>query len=130
MRINLNQTKLIGLTMELDLKAREYKKLCNKLEKLKEANIDANSSELLELKSLFEINHNEIVEIKKQLSDLKESEMLIQKKLSEHYDSSKLFKKVKNVPINDEETKMVVIEKKKNIFMKILEKIRNILNKN
>lgn len=30
--MNLNQTKLVGLTMELDLKAREYKKLCDKLE--------------------------------------------------------------------------------------------------
>ena len=29
--MNLNQTKLVGLTMELDLKAREYKKLCDKL---------------------------------------------------------------------------------------------------
>ncbi len=127
MRINLNQTKLIGLTMELDLKAREYKKLCNKLEKLKEDNIDANSSELLELKNLFQINHDEIVEIKKQLKILKENEEVIEKQLLEHYDASKLFKKVKNVPINDEETNMVVVEKKKNIFMKILEKIRNIL---
>lgn len=130
MRINLNQTKLIGLTMELDLKAREYKKLCNKLEKLKEANIDANSSELLELKSLFEINHNEIVEIKKQLKILKENEEVIEKQLLEHYDSSNLFKKAKKIPINGEETNMVVVEKKQNIFMKILEKIKNILNKN
>ena len=29
--MNLSQTKLVGLTMELDLKTREYKKLCDKL---------------------------------------------------------------------------------------------------
>ena len=38
--MNLNQTKLVGLTMELDLKAREYKKLCNKLEQLKQSDIN------------------------------------------------------------------------------------------
>lgn len=37
--MNLSQTKLVGLTMELDLKTREYKKLCDKLEKLKQGNI-------------------------------------------------------------------------------------------
>ena len=29
--MNLSQTKLVGLTMELDLKTREYKKLCDKI---------------------------------------------------------------------------------------------------
>ena len=33
--MDLSQTKLVGLTMELELKAREYEKLCNKLEQLK-----------------------------------------------------------------------------------------------
>ena len=36
--MNLSQTKLVGLTMELDLKTREYKKLCDKLDELKEIN--------------------------------------------------------------------------------------------
>ncbi len=125
MRINLNQTKLIGLTMELDLKAREYKKLCKKLEKLKENNIDDNSSELLELKNLFQTNHDEIVELKKQLKNLKENEEEIEKQLQEHYDSSNLFKKRREIPVNTEETNIVVIEKKQNVFMKIIEKIKN-----
>ena len=30
--MNLSQTKLVGLTMELDLKTREYKKLCTFLD--------------------------------------------------------------------------------------------------
>lgn len=126
MRINLNQTKLIGLTMELDLKAREYKKLCNRLEKLKGNNIDENSMELLELENLFQTNHDEIVEIKKQLKNLKENEEAIEKQLLEHYDSSNLFKKTRKIPVNEEETNMVVIEKKQNVFMKIIEKIKNI----
>lgn len=130
MRINLNQTKLIGLTMELDLKAREYKKLCNRLEKLKEDNIDGNSSELLELRDLFQINHDKIVEIKKQLKDLKENELLAEKQLLEHYDSSNLFKKTRKIPVNEEETNMVVIEKKQNVFMRIIEKIKNMIKKN
>lgn len=113
MRINLNQTKLIGLTMELDLKAREYKKLCNRFEKLKENNIDDNSSELLELKNLFQTNHDEIVELKKQLKNLKENEEEFEKQLQEHYDSSNLFKKRRETPVNTEETNMVVIEKSK-----------------
>lgn len=125
MRINLNQTKLIGLTMELDLKAREYKKLCNRFEKLKENNIDDNSSELLELKNLFQTNHDEIVELKKQLKNLKENEEEIEKQLQEHYDSSNLFKKRREIPVNTEETNIVVIEKKQNVFMKIIEKIKN-----
>lgn len=125
MRINLNQTKLIGLTMELDLKAREYKKLCKKIEKLKENNIDDNSSELLDLKNLFQTNHDEIVELKKQLKNLKENEEEIEKQLQEHYDSSNLFKKRRKIPVNTEETNIVVIEKKQNVFMKIIEKIKN-----
>ena len=39
--MNLSQTKLVGLTMELDLKTREYKKLCGKLDELKEQYIQA-----------------------------------------------------------------------------------------
>lgn len=129
MRINLNQTKLIGLTMELDLKAREYKKLCNRFEKLKENNIDDNSSELLELKNLFQTNHDEIVELKKQLKNLKENEEEFEKQLQEHYDSSNLFKKRRETPVNTEETNMVVIEKKQNVFMKIIEKIKNMFKR-
>lgn len=35
MNLSLNQTKLVGLTMQLDLKAKEYKNLCEKLDIIK-----------------------------------------------------------------------------------------------
>jgi len=69
--MNLSQTKLVGLTMELDLKAREYKKLCDKLEKLKQGNINPNDEKLLKLKQLFQENHDEIVKINKKIEELK-----------------------------------------------------------
>ena len=61
--MNISQTKLVGLTMELDLKAREYKKLCDELEKLKENKIDPNDERLLKLKELLQKNHDDIVKI-------------------------------------------------------------------
>ena len=69
--MNLNQTKLVGLTMELDLKAREYKRLCDKLDELKEKKIDANDERLLEVKKLFQKNYDDIVKINKQLRELR-----------------------------------------------------------
>ena len=36
MKLNLAQTKLVGLTMKLDLKTREYQMLCEELDKYKE----------------------------------------------------------------------------------------------
>lgn len=71
MNLTLTQTKLVGLTMKLDLKAQEYKKLCKKLDELKAQNIDENAPELLELRDKFQANHDEIVEINKQLEALK-----------------------------------------------------------
>lgn len=74
MKMNLEQTKLVGLTMELDLKAREYKKLCETLDKLKKLGIDPNAPELVKLSDKFKKNLSEIQEIKKQLSALNEEE--------------------------------------------------------
>lgn len=126
MKMNLNQTKLVGLTMELDLKTREYKKLCAKLEKLKKENIDENAQELLELKELFQKNHDEIVEINKQLKQIKENGILTKKQLSQPYDYSSLFKKNNKIMINNEESNVVVAKNKENIFIRILGKIRSI----
>ena len=39
MNLNITQTKLVGLTMELELKAKEYKMLCKQLEKIKNKNM-------------------------------------------------------------------------------------------
>ena len=69
--MDLAQTKLVGLTMELDLKTREYKLLCEKLEQVKKKKIDPNDERLLWLKELFIINHEEIAEINKKLEQLK-----------------------------------------------------------
>lgn len=68
--MNLAQTKLVGLTMQLELKAREYKVLCYKLEKLKENNINPNDERLFIVKRMFQKNHDDIVEIKKQIKKI------------------------------------------------------------
>ena len=73
MKMTLDQTKLVGLTMQLDLKTREYKKLCEKLEALKQDNIDPNAKELLLLREEFLKNKNEIMEINAQLKTLQEN---------------------------------------------------------
>ena len=69
-----NQTKLVGLTMELELKTMEYKQLCEALDKLKKSNIDPNSPKLLKLKEKFEKNQKEITEINKQLKQIQEGD--------------------------------------------------------
>ena len=68
--MNLNQTKIVGLTMELDLKAKEYQMLCKKLEEAKERTTDPNDERLLWIKELFAENNQDIIEIKKQLKEL------------------------------------------------------------
>lgn len=129
--MNLEQTKLVGLTMELDLKTREYKKLCNKLEKLKENNIDVNNPILIDLKAMFQRNHEEIVEINRQIKKLKINEEIKEKRLLEPFDSSNLFKKKNKIATNiNNEEKNIIIVKNNNIFMRILDKIKTILDKN
>lgn len=93
MNMNLNQTKFVGLTMELELKTKEYKKLCNTLEKLKKNNVNPNDEKLLELRELFQKNHDEIAEINKQLNELKKAEEYIEKKKLEQYNPDNLFKR-------------------------------------
>lgn len=68
--MDLRQTKLVGLTMELNLKVEEYDKLCKKLENLKKDNIDPNDEKLLELQKLFLQNQEEIMKIKEELKML------------------------------------------------------------
>ena len=71
MKMNLDQTKLVGLTMELDLKAKEYKELCEQLEQLKSSNIDPNDEKLLDLAKKFLENQEEIKKIVLKLEKLK-----------------------------------------------------------
>ncbi|MEG1009345.1 MAG: hypothetical protein RSF67_06005 [Clostridia bacterium] len=63
MNMNLNQTKIVGLTMELELKTKIYAKLCDKLEE--------NDPKLLKLKEMFKVNNKQIVEINRQLKEIK-----------------------------------------------------------
>lgn len=118
--MNLSQTKLVGLTMELELKAKEYKKLCDKLESLKKDNINPNDEKLLELKQLFLKNHSEIVEINKRIQNIKQ----IEEQKLEPYDSSQLFKQNNKAQKEEQIQSLMVIEKDKSIFTKILEKIK------
>ena len=66
--------------------------MCDKLEKLKEGNINPNDEKLLELKQLFQKNNDEIVEINRQIKELKETEERIENQELEQYDSANLFK--------------------------------------
>ena len=122
--MTLEQTKLVGLTMQLDLKAKEFKFLCDKLEKIKQKGIDPNDKKLLEVKKMFEQNHNEIVEINKQIRKLKEEDAsIVQEGL--------LNEKVKNEKVKKDAIKQEIakIEQKETIFNKIINKIKYIIKK-
>ena len=68
--MDIEQTKFVGLTMELEEKTKEYELLCEKLEKLKTKNIDPNDERLYAIKELFQKNHDEIVRINEELDKL------------------------------------------------------------
>lgn len=70
MKMTLEQTQIVGLTMQLDLKAREYEKLCKKIDKLKEKNIDPNDPQYEELLNDLIKNNQEIREITNKLKEL------------------------------------------------------------
>ena len=70
MKLDIEETKLVGLTMKLDLKAKEYTMLCNKIEKYENENLDENDEKFHELLIQFQKNNDEIEEIKKQLMEL------------------------------------------------------------
>ena len=122
--MNLNQTKLVGLTMELDLKAREYKTICDKLDDLKEKEIDPNDERLLAIKELFQRNHEDIVEINRQIKEIKETEKIKEKQKLEQYNPETIFnKKSKNIK-NEQNKKTAIIKVKKNIFIRIIKRIK------
>ena len=129
--MNLSQTKLVGLTMELDLKAREYKKLCDELDGLKEKEIDPNDERLLVFKELFQKNHDDIVKINTQLRELKETEELNEKQKLEQYNPENIFNKKNNISkIKKEENKdILVVETKKSVLERIIERIKKFFSK-
>ena len=71
--MNLAQTKLIGLTMELELKTREFKMIYDRFNKIKAKNIDPNDKRLLPIKELFQKNYDEIAEITNKMKELQKN---------------------------------------------------------
>lgn len=71
MKMTLEQTKLVGLTLELDCKAREYQSICKQFEDLKAEKVDERDKRWVELQQKFLQNEKEIAEIKRQLEFLK-----------------------------------------------------------
>ncbi len=69
--MNVTQTTLGDLTKKLELKAKEYEILCNKLSKLKEKNIAPNDERLLVVKELFQNNHDDISRINAKIREIK-----------------------------------------------------------
>ena len=129
--MNLSQTKLVGLTMELDLKTREYKKLCDKLDELKEKKIDPNDERLLVVKELFQKNHDVIVEINRQIKEVKEKEELKEKQKLEQYNPENIFNKKNDTSKTKQEENMdiSVVQSKQNIFARFIEKIKSFFKK-
>ena len=119
--MNLTQSKIIALTMELDLKTREYQMLCNAFKSLKDTTIDANDKKFYNLRKAFLQNNYEITEINRQLKELKEKEEKIEKEKEEKYSTENLFKKEKK-----EETSLVVTEEKISAFKRIINKIKSL----
>lgn len=70
MNMNIDQTRLAILTMELEVKVKEYKKLCSILDEMKKENISPNDGKLITLRNLFENNYNDIAEINKEISSI------------------------------------------------------------
>lgn len=129
--MNLSQTKLVGLTMELDLKTREYKKLCDKLDELKEKRIDPNDERLLVVKELFQKNHDDIVKINRQIKEVKEKEELKEKQKLEQYNLENIFNKKNDTSKTKQEENMdiSVVQSKQNIFVRFIEKIKSFFKK-
>lgn len=132
--MNLSQTKLTGLTMELDLKTREYKKLCDKLEQLKQSDINPNDEKLLELRQLFQENHDEIVEINRKIKELKETEELKEKQKLEQYDPDDIFKnkskKVESEFVKPSKEKSITAIPKEKWYQRTLNLIKNLFYRN
>ena len=124
MTLNLAQTKFVGLTMKLELKAREYKKLCNTLDKYKKEGIKDNTEELQELLDKFRKNNDEIVQIKKELKKIES----IKEDNIEEYNNNDIFKKSKHEKndISYEDNQNLMIVPKENFIEKLIRKIKSL----
>lgn len=134
--MTLEQTKLVGLTMELDLKVREYNMLCEELEILKRKIANENDIELLPLKQKFEVNHKEIVELNKQIQKLKENKKNAKVKTEEEifkniknkneYTDNKITEVIEFSKKSEKEKNLTIISHKHKWVKKIIEKIKSI----
>lgn len=136
MRMNMKQTKLVGLTMELELKTKIYRKLCEKLEEYKKSKIDENDPKLLELKEMFEVNNKQITEINRKIKDLQDDKNQVNeetdiKETYESYNPNKLFDEFKNEADDTKiiEASVAIVNNEHNIFKRIWDKIKRFLNK-
>lgn len=114
--MNLSQTKLVGLTMELDLRTREYKKLCEKLDKLKADGINPNDESLIELKMMFQKNYNDIVEINKQIRLIKNDIKVINEEAK--FETDNIFKS-RQIKSNESKEVLPINIEKKSFWKKI-----------
>ena len=71
MGLTESQSKFVELTLKLDLRTREYKKLCEELEVLKKSVKNPNDKQFAMLLARFEENKKELENINAQLSKLK-----------------------------------------------------------
>ncbi len=126
MNLNITQTKLVGLTMELELKAKEYKMLCKQLEKIKNKNINPNDENLLVVKEMFQKNYEEVVEINRKIKELKRLEEEREKQKNEKFNTDKLFNRKDESKKYNTSKEIATIEKQ-NMFNKIIQKIKKIL---
>lgn len=72
-KLTLKQTQIVGLTLELELKTKEYQNLCKEFERLKSKNLDPNADEYLNLKEKFIKNQENIKKINLKLKKLQEN---------------------------------------------------------
>lgn len=121
--IDLVQTKTVGLTMKLNLKAKEFNILCNKLDELKQKNIDPNNERLLEIKELFVKNNEDISDIVNQLKELNQKNM----QKEDRYNPDNIFKNKKEEKVV-ENTNLPIEIKKETIFKKIINFIKGLFN--
>lgn len=118
--IDIIRTKIIGLTMELNLKAKEFNILCNKLEQLKKKNIDANDERLLEIKKLFINNNEDILLINKKINELKKE--MDEKNIQLNNIFENQYKQnARNIVKNGE---VQIIKRKETLIYKIIMKIK------
>lgn len=124
--MNLSQTKLVGLTMELDLRTREYKKLCEKLDKLKADGINPNDESLIELKMMFQKNYNDIVEINKQIRLIKNDIKVINEEAK--FETDNIFKS-RQIKSNESKEVLPINVEKKSFWKKIYSLIMKFLKR-